>query len=366
MKKILLITPSSIQVIIFRANLIKELQKNGYSVSVLTFDDKEKERIDELGVDFNCIEDSNRSLNPFKVLSLSKRYKEKIKSINPDIVFTFMLKPNAFGVVAAKKAGVKEIYSMVEGAGDVFINQGLKWKIIKKFVCALYKRAFKISKKVFFLNNDDKNEFINLKLVKPEQCEIIRGVGINTEKFSFSEPTSENVFLMVSRLLKTKGVMDYLQAAKIVKEKYPQATFNLVGAEGNITKEDIKGYTEDGTVNYMGVTSDVIPYYRACNVNVLPSFREGFGLVLAEAGAIGRMSISYNAVGTKDVIVDGETGFLVEKRNVKALAEKMIWCIENPEKVIEMGKNAHDYALENFDYRVINERILAVLDGVVS
>ena len=139
-----------------------------------------------------------------------------IREICPDIVVTFMLKPNTFGVLAAKKAGVKSIYSMVEGAGDVFINGGLKWKAIRAVVCGLYRRAFRHSRKVFFLNNDDKAEFIQKRLVTSEQCEVIHGIGVDLDKFAYRPMKNRQTFLMVARMLRTKGVFEYCECAKSV------------------------------------------------------------------------------------------------------------------------------------------------------
>ena len=178
-KKILLLCVSSQSVINFRKTLIKKLQAENYSVSVVAFDEDYKKDVQDLGVAFYCIQDKNRGLNPLKILSLKSKYYKLIKDISPDIVFSFMLKPNTFGVMGAKKAGVKKIFSMVEGAGDVFIKNTLKWKVIRFVVCLLYKQAFKSSNKVFFLNNDDKNEFVNRKLIKEEQGEIIHGIGVD-------------------------------------------------------------------------------------------------------------------------------------------------------------------------------------------
>ena len=257
MKKILLLCVTSQNVITFRARLIKALQEKGYAVSVVAFDNEYKEDIAKLKVDFYCIEEKNRSMNPLKILSLKGKYKKLIKQINPDIVFTFMLKPNTFGVLAAKSAGVENIYSMVEGAGDAFIHNSLKWKIVRSVVCALYRKAFKHSKKVFFLNTDDKTEFIQKHLVTAEQCEIVHGIGVDLEKFSFKPLQNTKTFLMVARMLETKGVYEYCKCARLVKQKYPDAVFNYLGAEGTVKLADIQEYIDDGSITYLGTTKDV-------------------------------------------------------------------------------------------------------------
>ena len=150
MKKVLLLCVASQTVINFRVELIKALQKRGSVVSVVAFDEIYKQEIIALGVDFYCLNEKNRNLNIFKLFALKRKYKAIIQKIQPTLVFTFMLKPNTFGVMAAKSAGIKNIYSMVEGAGDVFIHNSFKWKLVRFVVCQLYKRAFKNVRKVFF------------------------------------------------------------------------------------------------------------------------------------------------------------------------------------------------------------------------
>lgn len=359
--KILLVCTRSRVLVNFRKKLIEKLQENGHEVCGLAFDRENEELLKERGVKLYSFSDANRSLNPFKVLSLKNRYAKAIKDINPDLVFTFMLKPNVYGVQGAKKAGFTNIYSMVEGTGDVFVYNSLKWKLIRGYVCHGYKKAFKHSKKVFFLNTDDKADFVKRGLVKAEQTELIHGIGIDLDRFEYQPIENNHTFLMIARLLKTKGVYEYCEAAKIVKQKYPNAVFNLLGAEGTVTAQDILEYTENGIVNYLGKTDDVRPYIREASVHVLPSYKEGLGLVNAEAGAVGRPIITGNTNGTRDTVVDGYNGFLVPIKNAQAIAEKMIYFLENPDKIEEMGRNARQLAVERFDHRNINEKICRVI-----
>ena len=357
-KKILLLCVSSQSVINFRQTLIKKLQAEKYDVSVVAFDEDYKKEVQDLGVDFYCIQDKNRGLNPLKILSLKSKYYKLIKEISPDIVFTFMLKSNTFGVMGAKKAGVKKIFSMVEGAGDVFIKNTLKWKVIRFVVCLLYKRAFMYSNKVFFLNNDDKQEFVARKLVKEEQSVVIHGIGVDLEYFAFKPIKNEKTFLMIARMLRTKGVLEYCQTARLVKHKYPDAVFNYLGAEGDLKLTDIQEYIDDGSINYLGTTKDVRPYLEDCTLLLLLSnYREGLPMSIMEAQSVGRAVITSKNVGCRDTVVDSVNGFLVEQRDYKTMAEKCIWAIEQPEKAEEMGKNARAFAEENFDSIKINEII---------
>ncbi len=359
--KILLITPTSNQIVTFRKALIEKFQSEGHEVFTIAFDEENREVIESRGITHFCVSGANRSLNPIKILSLKRSYAKIISQVKPDIVFTFMLKPNTFGVLAAKKAKVKNIFSMVEGAGDVFINGGLKWKIIRYVVCKLYRRSFKYSKKVFFLNQDDRNEFISRKLVKEAQCTVIPGIGVDTEHFAFKPVKNYRTFLMVARMLRTKGVIEYCKAARIVKQKYPDAVFNYLGAEGNIKIADIQEYIDDGSVNYLGVTSDVRPYLEGVLLLLLSSYREGMPMSIMEAEAVGRGIIASNSVGCKDTVVDGYNGFLVECGDYEAMAEKIIWCIEHPAEAEQFGINSRKLAEEKFNQTSVNNKIYEVI-----
>lgn len=363
-KKILLICVSSQNVITFRAGLIKTLLENGYDVSVVAFDNVYRREIEALGVELYCVNDSNRSMNPFRVLSLKKKYYNIIEKVQPDIVFTFMLKPNIFGVQAAKKAKVKEIYSMVEGAGDTFVYNTWKWKLVRFFVCRLYKKSFRLARKVFFLNTDDRAEFIKRKLVKSERCELIHGVGVDTQRFAFAPVKNQRVFLMIARMIKSKGIFEYCEAARAVKKKYSDAEFLYLGDEGGVTVSDIQPYIDEGSIRYLGTTRDVRPYIADCAVFVLPSYyREGLPMSIMEAMSVGRAIITCNNIGCKETVEDEYNGFLVPCRSIQRLVEKMIYCIENPDEVVRMGKNSREMAETAFDRRVVNAKVLDVLSS---
>ena len=363
MKKILLLCVTSQNVVTFRAGLIKILKEKGHAVSVIAFDDEYKDEIEKFDIDFYCIREENRGLNPLKILSLKGKYRRLIHKIAPDAVLTFMLKPNTFGVMAAKSEGITSIYSMVEGAGDVFVKSGFKWKMIRFVVCALYKKAFKASKKVFFLNNDDKTEFLERRLVKENQCELVHGIGVDLEKFTYVPVKAEKTFLMVARMLETKGVYEYCKCARIVKQKYPDAIFNYLGAEGTIRLSDVAEYIDDGSINYLGTTKDVRPYLEDCTVLLLPSYREGMPMSIMEAESVGRAIITTDSVGCRDTVVDGYNGFLVAQGDYSVLAEKCLFVIENFDKIKEMGANARKFAEECFDSVKINSIIVKNIES---
>ena len=360
--KILFCCATSKMVLSFRTELIKKFQDEGYHVSVVTFDDAYSKQILDLGVDFYCVDDNNRGLNPLKILTLKNRYYKIIKRVKPDVVFTFMMKPNIYGVIAAKKAGVKRIYSMVEGLGDVFIYDTLKWKLIRLFVTNGYKKSFKAVDKVFFLNEEDKGEFIKRKLIQESKCERINGIGVNLSKYEYKPLKHANKFLMVARMIKAKGILEYCKAARIVKTKYNDVTFGYLGEESTVKLADIQEYIDDGSIVYYGVTDDVRPFLEDCSVFVLPSYyREGLPMSIMEAESVGRAIITTDNVGCRDTVENGKNGFLVPTKNVDELVEKIEFFVLNPQKTIEMGENSRILAEQKFDSKKINEIVFSTI-----
>lgn len=363
--KYLLITTTSRSVMNFRTSFIKHLKNKNEEVIVISQDDEMKTEIENLGVKFYCVNENNRGLNPLRMLNSIKKYKKIILNENPDYVLTYQLKPNIFGVVAAKKAKVKKIYPMVEGAGDVFINSSLKWKIIRFVVCRLYKYSFKYANKVFFLNNDDKTEFVNRKLLKEEQCFIINGIGVDTEKFGYKPLKNKNVFLMVARMIKTKGIMEYCEAARKVKKVYPDAVFNYLGAEGNIKVSDIQEYIDDGSIIYLGLTNDVRPHLEDCTMLVLPSYyREGLPMSIMEAMSVGRGIITTDNVGCRETVEDGINGILINKENiVEELSEKIIDLVSKKNDFEKFSLQSRTLAENKFGEKKINETLISIIEG---
>lgn len=360
--KIFLLVTKSETVLTFRKRLIHKLLQNGHTVGVIAHDADRAADIAALGVKFYCVEQDNRGLNPFSILQYQRKIRQILGQEKPDMVFTFQLKPNTFGVLAARAAGAPKIFCMVEGAGDVFINQSLKWKLVRFVVCLLYRWAFRYAGRVFFLNRDDLAEFTGRKLVDPQKCEVINGIGVDLEHFACKPVKNRRTFLMVARMLKTKGIWDYCKCARLVRQKYPDAVFHYLGAEGSVTLEDIREYLEDGSICYLGTTRDVRPYLEDCTALVLPSYREGVPMSVMEAESVGRGIITCDTVGCRDTVTDGYNGYLVPCKDYEALAQKCCYLIENPEEAVRMGENSRRFAEERFDQRKINQKLVEILE----
>jgi glycosyltransferase involved in cell wall biosynthesis len=168
---------------------------------------------------------------------------------------------------------------------------------------------------------------------------------------------------MIARMLRTKGVFEYCEAARAVKKKYPDAEFLYLGDEGGVTVSDIQPYIDEGSIRYLGTTHDVRSYIADCAVFVLPSYREGFPMSIMEAASVGRAILTYDSIGCKETVKDGYNGFMVERKSLQGLVDKMLYCIEHPDEVVRMGKNSREMAETAFDRRLVNRKVLDVLSS---
>ena len=357
--KILLLNTTSVGVVRFRMPLIRAFLEKGHDVFVACADDAYARLIETTGCHCILTKISNRSLNPFASLSYKKAVKKAFNSIKPDVVFAFQLKPNTFGIDAVQKSEAIKVFAMVEGAGDPFSKKGIKWALIRKIVCWLYKKSFKKCNGVFFLNQEDKNEFVEKKLLLEEQAVVIPGIGVDLTRFGYKPLKNTNRFLMVARMQKEKGVLDFCETARAVKRAHPNASFVYLGAEGNLKYKDIEPYVLDGSITYGGVVEDVRPFLEECTMLLLPSvYREGAPMSIMEAEAIGRGIIAFDNVGSRDLLIDGFNGFLVKEKTVQSLVEKCVQVLNNPKTAIEMGKHSRAFAEEKLDCTKINLTII--------
>lgn len=363
MQKIILITNKYYTVKHFRRYFVDYLFSLKYDLSLVIIDDHlEDLQID--GVDIYYIKGSNRSINPFKKVSIKNEIKKILIKVKPDTVFTYQLTPNIFGVMACKECQIKRVYPMLEGLGDIVINSSFKWRIIKYISLKLLKNTLSYATKVFFINSDDRDYLSNKNIVQKNKCVVIPGIGVDVDYFAYKPIINKNVFLMASRLSKTKGVIEYCKAARIVKNKYSNVVFRLIGEEFTLKIKDIKEYIDDGSIEYLGYFKDIREAFWNCSVNVLPSYREGFGLTIAEAGACGRPSIASNVVGCKDAISHGETGLLFECNNINDLVNKIEFFIEKSGEINKMGDQARHLAETKFNKDIINKYILDEVNSI--
>ncbi len=364
--KFILISPKNRTVYNFRGDLIKEIIRKGYEVIVTGPDRTDVEKIEALGAKFHEIPMNKTGTSVSSDLKYCKALTEFLKKEKPDATLGYTVKPCIYGAIAAKRAGVKNVTSLVTGGGYTFIATSLKARVLGAIVRTLYRIGFRKADHVIFQNPDDLNEFCEKGLVKKEKCSFVSGSGINLERFEQAPFPETTTFFMLSRLLKSKGVGEYLEAARIVKEKYPQARFLLLGKyetamQDALEKDYVEQFIQEGIIERFEETSDVRPYYGMCSVYVLPSYREGTPRTVLEAMAMGRPIITTDTQGCRETVKDGTNGFLVPIRDSRAVADKMIWFLEHPEKIPEMGQESIQYAREKFDVRRVNADMLRIM-----
>ena len=361
-----------------RKKLVETVRKAGWEVIIGGYE-KEKEHLcKENDLKFAYIPFSRAGMNPIADLKVINRYRDYIRNEHIDIYHSYTAKPNIYGCIGAKKAGVDRIYPVVNGLGFTFTDSesaGLKVRLVRFITCKLYKKAFKCATKVFFQNPDDMEELVGRKLVARDKCVLVPGSGIDFDMFPYSKASCEQfVFLMATRLLVTKGVRDYLEAARLVKKAHPEVIFKLAGAldpnPDSISEEELKSYVDDGTIEYMGFV-DMKDALNECSVFVLPSYyREGVPHAVLEAMGVGRAVITCDSPGCRETICNpdsdgkGTNGFLIPPKNSSVLAEKMIWMIEHPAEVIEMGDSGRKYAEEKFDAEKVNKLMMETM-GII-
>lgn len=372
--KIIIIGTVASSFLDFRADLIKALLAKKYTIYAFTSEYIEEEliKIESLGAIPITYELSRGGTNPLADVKATYALSKKIKDINPDLVFSYFSKPVIFGTLAARLAKVPRIIGMLEGLGYTFTEQpnhaSKKTQVIKKVQILLYKLVLPQLDKIIFLNPDDPKDLLDKHHIRVKEVAVLGGIGLNLEDYPYSsvypiEPT----FIFVARLLAEKGIHDYIAAATIVKNKYADAKFIVLGsidkeALGALTEAELKRFTEANIVEYPGHVNNVPEWIADSSVFVLPSYyREGVPRSTQEAMAIGRAVITTDVPGCRETVIDGVNGFLVEKWNPQALAEKMIYFIEHPEEIKKMGYESYRIAQEKFDADKVNKRLINML-----
>ena len=357
--KFILISPKNRTSYNFRGDLIKKIIASGYEVVVTGPNKDNVDKIEELGARFVEIPMNKNGVNPLHDIKYLFALKKLFKTEKPDVTLGYTSKPVIYGSIAAKMAKVPHVAAMVTGAGYAFTAKSKKAKIIKTIMSMLYKKAFGSANIAIFQNNDDKEQFIKEKLVKADKCVVVNGSGVNTEKFSVAPFPEQITFFMLSRVMYSKGIREYLGACEIVKQRHPEVRLMLLGAcegiQDSLSSDDLKSYVDRGIIEHFGETDTVADYFKQCSVYVLPSYREGTPRTVLEAMAMGRPVITTDAPGCRETVIDGKTGFLVPVGNAEAVADKMCEFINKPELIEEMGKASLQYCIEKFDVNKVNK-----------
>lgn len=371
--KIFIIGNVASMMINFRRELILEFIRCEFEVYCLVsdYDEKSREAIKNLGaipIDYSL---NSKGLNPLKDIVALFDLIKIIKQYRPDVVFSFFVKPVIFGTIAARITKVSRIVGMIEGLGGAFTKhkngQSLKTKLIRYIQIMLYKISLPLLDKLIFLNKDDENDLVKKYKINVKNIQILGPIGIDLDKFKYSvAPMKPVSFIFIARLLAEKGVFEYLEAAKIIKQKYKDTKFYILGSfdEANpfgLKKQELQKYLKNDIVVYPGFVNDVNRWIEKSSVFVLPSYREGYPRSTQEAMSIGRAVITTNSVGCKEGVIDGVNGFLIPPYDYKFLANKMEYFIQNPNEINKMGLESRKIAEQNFDIHKINKRLINLI-----
>lgn len=324
-------------------------------------------RLAELGAEFRPIRLERTGLDPLADLRTLWELMRLMSEIRPDAVLAYTVKPVVYGSIAAWLCRVPEIYSLITGLGYAFVNTGKDGRITRRIVRALYWISLRMNRKVFFQNQDDQSLFLSLGLLPTkERSVLVNGSGVDIDKFSPEPLADGHVFLLIARLLRDKGVREYVQAARIVKQTYPDAVFLLAGwldasNPASIAREELDHWVAEGVIEYLGVLDDVRPALARCSVYVLPSYREGTPRTVLEAMAMGRPVITTDTPGCRETVQDGCNGFLVPVKDSGALAEAMVRMLKTPSLREVFGRRSRELAVQRYDAREVAKVMTAAM-----
>jgi len=353
----------------FRGPLIADLVAAGVRVLALApdHDDRTRNAVRTFGgepVDFSL---DRTGMHPVRDAIDGLRLAAQLRRFKPDATFCYFIKPVIYGSLAARLAGIRRRFAMVAGLGYVYtpngLPEGLKRRALRRLASALYWAGFRACHKVFFQNQDDIDQFVDAGLVPVTKIVRINGSGVDLEQLTPAPPVTEPLtYLLMARLLREKGIYEYAEAARLVKQRHPQVRFLLLGKTdpnpGGLTEADLREWVDDGTLEWHGHVDDVRPWIAQASVYVLPSWREGKPRSTQEAMAMGRAVITTDVPGCRDTVVEGVNGFLVPLRDPEALAAAMTRFVERTDLISSMGDASRRIASERFDVRQINRRIL--------
>lgn len=368
-KKIAIVANNSWYAWNMRANLGLAFQKDGYEVVFICPYDKYSENIKE-HFEYIDIEVNTKGTNPIEDLRTIYRYYKTYKEVKPDIVLQYTIKPNIYGTIAASLLNIPTINN-IAGLGTLFIKQNFVTKIAKW----LYKNSQNKATKIFFQNQDDFKMFVNERLVEKEKCDVLPGSGVDIEKFKPVAKKDDGVFrfLLVSRMLWAKGIQEFVDASKTIKEKYDNVEFQLLGhldmkSPTAISKEEMDIWVKDGYVNYLGSSDDVRIEIGQADCIVLPSFyREGTPRILLESASMEKPIITTNNVGCKDVVDNGINGYLCKVKNSKDLADKMEMMINlTDEQRKAMGQAGREKIVKEFDEKIVIDKYLEAIEDILK
>jgi glycosyltransferase involved in cell wall biosynthesis len=370
MSRVLLFANTDWYLYNFRFSLAKELRDQGHEVILVSSSGPFQQLLEENGFHWVPFELSRQGINPLYELWTLSRLTRLYRTLHPDIVHHFTIKPVLYGSIAAHYLKIPGIINSITGLGHVFIDSEPVTRFIRRLASVLYRINLR-GTEVIFENPEDRKIFIDLRFIKPEQSHLILGTGVDVERF---RPTvKENkppIVLFSSRMLATKGVLEYVEAARILKEKGIQARFALAGKAdpGNpasIPEEQIDLWKQSHLVEWWGWQADMPAALAKADIFCLPSYREGVPNALLEATACGLPIVTTDTPGCRDVVTDGVNGLLVPVRDAQAVADALETLLLDPELRKRMGNAGREIAV-NFSNIKVNRETTAVYNRLIQ
>ncbi len=358
--------------ITFRGHLLAEMVQRGHEVHAVASDDDQRvaSELSDIGVRYHWVPLQRTGMNPIRDLGSLNALRRLFGDLAPDLVLTYTAKPVIYGGLAAYLAGVPRRFALITGLGYTFMGQdSLRRRALNRLVRALYRASLRRATGVLFQNPDDRALFCDLGLVKQSTpTSLVAGSGVDIELYQAPAPEPPEraiTFLLIARLLREKGVCEYVEAARAVRSRHPQARFQLLGPldqhPNSISRADLDRWQQEGVIEYLDETADVRPYIKDCDVYVLPSYREGTPRSVLEAMAMSRPIITTDVPGCRETVVPGQNGVLVAAKSWRSLATACETFIDAPSQVPTMGAKSRHLAEQRFDVRRVNDSILSAL-----
>jgi len=363
MSKIVVIAGLAESLIRFRGDLLDAMRANGHEVTAIApeEDDSVRKRLAEKGIAYHVIPMARAGLNPLADLRYLLQLSRCLRKIEPDVVLAYTIKPVIYGLLAARLANVRRRYALITGLGYAFtdVEASFSRGLVNRVASGLYRFGLRFADGLFFQNPDDRQLFETQGLVKAGLATwIVNGSGVDTQSFPVVSLPAQPSFLFVGRLLRDKGINEYIEAARSLKPTFPQATFHIVGPldanPSGIGADAVAAWEKEGIIQYHGSVNDVRPYLANCSVFVLPSYREGTPRSVLEAMSCARAIVTTDAPGCRETVQNGVNGFLVCPRNSADLAKAMARLADSSDLREEMGRNSRILAEEKYDVHRVN------------
>jgi len=359
-------------IIEFRGGLIDELLKKGITVHVaapdLVASTLVYEKLLKKGVVPHNLYLSRTGVNPITDLHTLFSIYLLIRRIKPDMVLGYTVKPVTYGAIAARALGVK-FYALITGLGLSFVDDHrFSKRLLRLMLVYLYKVSLSGVSRIIFQNADDKQLFFDLGIIGSEkESYVVNGSGVDLSKYSIASFDRGMHFLMISRMIASKGVREYVSASKMLRELYPDVKCSLAGPVDNspdaININELNQWVESGIVDYLGQLDDVRPSIAQCSVFVLPSYyREGVPRSILEAMSMGRPIITTKLPGCKETVVDFKNGFLIDERSVDALFNAMKEFVDDSSLCKNMGHHSRKIAESKFDVEKVSSEMMNIMD----